>query len=210
MKDSEKHTPSLASPKNSLSSVSFAPTLIRTNMVHGFRGGRLLVGVRAPVLALSAGDLSCSASSGVDVSACGWGVAFPDAGAASPLLLAFCSDSFSLISRSLRSLSFRSFFSFFLAFSFSSFSLEALRPLCFKLPLEGTSFGVSGTEIDVEAGVELVDARFAGTIFGDWDAGVDPFAGGVEWPKFVFALVVRPELAVPWVVVPADGVAVRR
>ena len=52
-------TPSLASPKNSLTSASFAGLAIRMKIVHGFRAGRLLVGVLAPVLSV-AGEVTPS------------------------------------------------------------------------------------------------------------------------------------------------------
>jgi hypothetical protein len=144
-------------------------------IVHGFRFGRLLVGVRAPVLALSAGDFSWSASSDVDASggACG-----DKADEASP---SFCSLSLSLLSRSTRSRSFRSFFSLFLNLSLSAFSF-ALAPFDFMFPFEGdASFGVSRPELDAGGGVELGDlalATCAGIGFSLWGAGVDRFVEG--------------------------------
>lgn len=103
------------------------------NIVHGFRGGRLEVGVRAPVLSV-AGLLTSSTSGVPEVEGSGalWmGVAFPDFGpwawvgvsaVGAPPSLA---SSASFASRSALSRSFLSFLSFFFCFSLSALSAVA-------------------------------------------------------------------------------------
>ena len=68
-----------ASKKKSLTSCSFADMCMRMKIVHGFRAGRLLVGVRAPVLSV-AGDSSPSSSALALRPSPTSGVFFPDFG----------------------------------------------------------------------------------------------------------------------------------
>lgn len=167
------HTLSLASPKNSLTSASVACTCIciLMKMVHGFRCGFPVFGVRIPPLPVSvSGDLgpalskargagdaddAVSGKTGVEV-----------------LLGVALSFSLSAFSRSTRSFSLRSFFSFFLAFSRSAFS-DAVAPLSFGT---GLSLPVVCGEVGSLA-LGLVE-RWGGAARSGGGAGVEPFVGG--------------------------------
>lgn len=149
-------TPSLASPKKSLTSCSLAGTDRRMKMVHGCLDGLLLVGVRAPVLSV-AGDITPSSLvSTVDpgrtisaVASLDLGGKFPGsvpffssagAGEAAPLVPP--APSFDAASRSTRSCCLRSFLRSRFARSRSALSAAPVL----VVPFARGSLGVSRPE----------------------------------------------------------------
>lgn len=143
-------------------------------IVHGFRCGLPVFGVRTPVLPVSVtGDFGPAESEtnvAVEADVEGSG------NAAVEVLLgvtASLSLSFSPFSRSIRSLSLRSFFSFFLALSRSAFS-EAAAPFILRsgLSLPDTDGG------DVGALVLVLLERWGGRARSFEGTGVVPFVGG--------------------------------
>lgn len=189
---------------------------MRMKIVHGFRAGLRLVGVRAPVLSV-VGEVKPPSS--FLTSPSGSGVPLPDFTGGGLLEISgkgvggLLSPSFSFtVSRSARSCCFRSFFRSFFARSRSALSAGLTAPLTFA------SLGVSRPELralgggGVDAAGLLVGFMCGGTAFsvaGGAGVPVDFVATvGVAAPLLPAPVVGKGEVAEPGPAV--AGVTVRR
>lgn len=212
-----QRTPTFASPKKSLTSASEVGLGMRMKIVQGFRAGRLVVGVLAPVLSV-AGDIIPSspfdsAFKGADVDTSG--VALPDleggllrstsglAPGAGDVAPSFAEAA--AASRSALSCCLRSFLRSRFARSFSALSAAAW--VCAPPFSLGVSRPVVGGGVE---GFDLEPVRWGGSGFS---AATGVAAVPVPVPFGVAAVpgpVGCPELADRGVAAMVDGVTVRR